>query len=527
VTDTDRWRVLLIDDEKDVRDVVSLALKDAGYETVAACNGPEGIRLWEELGPQIVITDIRMPGMDGLQVLETIKGRGPDTEVIVATAFGEMDVAVRALQLDASDFITKPIDDKVLRLALTRARDRHASRRSLRDYATLLERENARTARELSESIALQKGLIESSMDGILACDANGRARVCNRRLEQMLGLCRGEVLHVMGLEDFLAQGDAVRLKEALEAEGFGGKGRLFLYETTLVGAGRRTIPVQVSAVHMGGAQGRGLVCFFRDLRQIRALEREMSDQVRVLHQDKMMSLGRLAASIVHEINNPLSGILNYVRLMLRTLSRGPLSEEKRGRFLEYLRLMESETERCSQVVSGLLTFSRKSVPSLGEVLVDDLLDRCMILCRHKLDLHNIRLVRAVESGLAPVWGDFTQLQQCVINLLFNAMDAMPRGGTLTITAGRDPSGRAVALAVEDTGQGIAPEDLPHIFEPFFTTKAEGHGLGMGLSTVYAIMEQHGGTVTVRSEAGKGSAFTLRIPSGSAAQAGGMPGAGR
>ncbi|GAG28185.1 unnamed protein product, partial [marine sediment metagenome] len=236
------------------------------------------------------------------------------------------------------------------------------------------------------------------------------------------------------------------------------------------------------------------------------------SDQARILHQDKMMSLGKLAASMVHEINNPLSGILNYLRLMIRTLSRGPLAEDRREKFLGYLNLMENETKRCSQIVSSLLTFSRISSPSFGQVQVHDLLNRCIILSRHKLELQNIRPVSEIEPHIPQVAGDFNQLQQCVINLIFNAIDAMPDGGTLRLTGHLDNTKDYVTITVNDTGPGIPEKNLPHIFEPFFTTSQEGYGVGLGLSTVYGIMERHKGAVKVESQPGQGTTFKLQVP---------------
>ena len=181
------------------------------------------------------------------------------------------------------------------------------------------------------------------------------------------------------------------------------------------------------------------MVCFFRDLREIHRLEREIADQARILHQDKMMSLGRLAASVVHEINNPLFGILNYLQLMSRILKRGPLDEDQTEKFQRYLDIVENETSRCSQIISSLLTFSRKSPPSFDQVQIDDLLKRCEILSQHKLELSNIDLAHAVEPGTPPVYGDFNQLQQCIFNLIFNAIDAMPDGEETLIWGGMIP----------------------------------------------------------------------------------------
>jgi signal transduction histidine kinase len=237
-----------------------------------------------------------------------------------------------------------------------------------------------------------------------------------------------------------------------------------------------------------------------------------MEDQARILHQDKMMSLGRLAASVVHEINNPLSGILNYIRLMLRVLGGEQLNEERVKKFQHYLKLVESETDRCSQIVTSLLNFSRISPPAFGEVRIEDLIERCVLLSQHKLELSGIRLESNIQTNIPPVKGDFNQLQQSIINLIFNAIDAMPEGGTLTLEGHYDSKAKLAAITVKDSGQGIEPGDLPHIFEPFFTTKNQAYGVGLGLSTVYGIIERHKGSVDVKSKPGEGAVFKLKLP---------------
>jgi PAS domain S-box-containing protein len=507
------WNVVLIDDEEDIREVMSLALADAGYDVRAAPDGESGIGMCLEAPPQIVITDIRMPGMNGLQVLERLKQQFPDIEVIVATAFGEMELAIRALQLDASDFITKPIASENLLLALHRAKERYTSRRRLKDYTLLLEKEKAETSQQLLKTIAFQRNLIESSMDGILGVDERQVVAIYNRGMEQLLGFSRDQVLHRMSLPQFFRPEEAERFQSELRGEGFGGKNKLFLFETLLKTESGREIPVQASAaVLMDDGRENGLVGFFRDLREIRRLERELADQARILHQDKMMSLGRLAASVVHEINNPLSGILNYVRLMSRLLQDGVFSDERRGKFKRYLSIAETETSRCSQIVSNLLSFSRRSPAVFAPVDVAEILRRSILLSQHKLELSRIRLEPRIPSGLPAVEGDFNQLQQCVINLIFNAIDAMPQGGTLPLEARAGDPAPTVSILVQDTGPGIPAEHLPSIFEPFFTTKSEGHGLGLGLSTVYGIVERHHGTVEARNREGGGALFVITLP---------------
>jgi two-component system, NtrC family, sensor kinase len=507
------WKVLFIDDEEGIRKVMAITLADAGYQVLSAADGATGLELCRQHAPQIVITDLRMPGIDGLEVLQQIKQNDPDKEVIVVTAYGEVETAIRALQLDASDFITKPINDEALWVALKRAKERYTTRKDLRDYTALIEEKWIETTEKLAQTYNFQKNLIESSMDGIMGCDRDAKVITFNKSLEHMLGYAKAEVLGGMVLDAFFMPGEVEKLREKLHSEEYGGINRLSLFETALVARSGGKIPVQLSAtILFEGTAEIGMVAFFRDLREIRRLEQQFADQARLLQQDKMIALGKLAASVVHEINNPLSGMLNYIKLMIKIIGRGAVTPENVQKFKEYLMLMESETSRCSKIVSNLLAFARQSKLDFREINVEDLLHTCILLSEHKLTLQNIRVKTQVNPKLPRVLGDFNQLQQCVINLIFNAIDAMPDGGVLTVTGALNVSERVVEIIVEDTGCGISEEDLPNIFDPFFTTKKEGKGIGLGLSTVYGIIERHKGSIKVASELGKGAAFTLKLP---------------
>ncbi len=514
------WTIVVMDDEPDIREVISMSLEDEGYRVFSASDGQTGVHLCRQCHPQIVLTDIRMPVMDGIEVLRSLKAETPDIEVIVATAFGDIETAILALQNDASDFITKPIGQDALATALQRAKNRYTSRKQLRDYTALLEHENARTSQELLSHLTFQKNLIESAIDGIVGAGTDGCIRIFNRAMEKLLSMNREAVLGKVSLSDLFGSEGYERFLKDLRSERFGGHNALALYETQLIDASGKPLPVQASAMVMPEvpSEGAGIVCYFRDLRYVRRLEQELADQSHILHQDKMMSLGRLAASIVHEINNPLAGILNYVRLMIRRLDKPHIDEVLIDKFRRDLDVVFRETERCSKIVSNLLLFSRKSEPVFGDVDIRELIDRCMLLSGHKLELSRIQWTVTVEEGLPNIRGDMNQLQQALINLIFNAIDAMPDGGRLQIEAAAAVSADAVILTVTDTGTGIAPDVLPHIFEPFFSTKAEGYGVGLGLSTVYGIVERHGAKIDVQSTPGKGAAFSLWLPVDGAAQ---------
>lgn len=507
------WKVLIIDDEPGILNVMRVVLEDEGYTVVTASDGESGIQCFMRESPELVITDIRMPGIDGIEILRRIKAIDPEKEVIVTTAFNDLKYAISALQLDASDFITKPISDEGLVVALKRARERYIIRKELKDYTTLIEERWMETAEELARTFHTQKLLIESSIDGIIAVDKDERVVIFNRSMEQMLGYSKSEVTGQKILHQLFCPGDYDKFRRMLASGDFGTRGRLFLPESCLVASDGTRIPVQLSAAMMieEGKQA-GIVCFCRDEREIRKLAQEVVDQARMLHQDKMISLGRLSASVVHEINNPLAGILNYARLMTKMLTRGGFSQENVSKFQGYLLLMESELERCSKIVSNLLAFSRKSKLEFGPVDICDLLNKCINLSGHKMALQNIRVETKIAPDLPMIEGDFNQLQQCVINLIFNAIDAMPGGGVLTLCGGFNASKGLVSIQVRDTGCGIAKEDLVNIFDPFYTTKKEGKGIGLGLSTTFGIIDKHKGTIHVESEPGKGTCFEMELP---------------
>lgn len=506
-------KVLLIDDDPGILRVMTIALEDEGHEVISAGDGKSGLELCAAESPDIVITDIRMPGMDGMEVLKKAKEMDPDREVIVATAFTDITYAVEALRLDASDFILKPISEQALAIAVKRARERFATRRDLRDYTALIEERWMETSEELARTFQTQKLLIESSIDGIIAADREGKIIIFNKSMEQMLGYSRREMIGERRLDGLFCAGEAEKFRGALASGNLGGRGRLFLHESWLEGSDGARIPVQLSAAEMFREEERvGLVCFVRDEREIRKLTQEVADQVRMLHQDKMISLGKLAASVVHEINNPLAGILNYARLMSKILSRGVFSADSSEKFQGYLALMQSELERCAKIVANLLAFSRKSELDFGPVDLNELLRNCINLSGHKLTLQNIRVDTHLSPELPGIQGDFGQLQQCIINLIFNAADAMPDGGALTFASSLEAAKNLIRITVKDTGCGISREDLPYIFDPFFTTKMEGKGVGLGLSTTFGIIDRHKGAIHVKSQPGQGTEFTIELP---------------
>lgn len=277
----------------------------------------------------------------------------------------------------------------------------------------------------------------------------------------------------------------------------------------------------EITAVPLKTAEGRIelVVEILRDItdEMEKKVEQKVSalkeDLMRLVYEEKMISLGKMAASAVHEINNPLCGINALARLVRQELESGRTDAEARERFIYYLGLIDSESARCSGLVRDLLHFSRQSKGIRSQFQVNGLIERVLDFVRYRLDSQQIKTRTELAPDLPLITGDRSQIEQCLLNLVFNAADAMPDGGELVLrTSMGNGSASTIRVEVIDNGAGIAEEIIPLIFEPFFSTKSHDKGVGLGLSVVYGIVKEHGGSVYVKSEEGAGSRFILKFP---------------
>jgi len=237
-----------------------------------------------------------------------------------------------------------------------------------------------------------------------------------------------------------------------------------------------------------------------------------------LLSSEKMASIGKLAATVAHEINNPLFGILTYAHLTLRSVQK--MEFEGRDEMAEQLQTIERESKRCGELVKSLLTFSRQAPSQREPQDLNTVVHRAVQLVKHKLDMQNIELKESLSEGLPPMDCDGNQIQQVILVLMVNAAEAMPKGGTLEVATEFDAAGEQGVVRVKDSGSGIPADVLPRIFDPFFTTKEDQNRTGLGLAVAAGIIEQHAGEITVRSEPGAGTEFRVALPATAAAMAG-------
>lgn len=224
---------------------------------------------------------------------------------------------------------------------------------------------------------------------------------------------------------------------------------------------------------------------------------------------ERIASLGKLSATVAHELNNPLEGILTYSKLIIKKLNNN-VDEQEKKKIIQYLELIASESERCGNIVKNLLLFSRSGETNISPNDLISILERSLMLINHHLQLNNIQLIKDFCCRYLEFECDKNQIQQALVAILINAIEAMPDGGILTVKVNCEDN--FVYIRITDTGIGIPQENLNKIFEPFFSTKAGGKGTGLGLSVVYGIVKQHQGRIEVQSEVNKGTTVTLIFP---------------
>jgi two-component system NtrC family sensor kinase len=233
--------------------------------------------------------------------------------------------------------------------------------------------------------------------------------------------------------------------------------------------------------------------------------------QNELIHVERIASLGKLSSSVAHEINNPLSGILIYTKLISKQLNNQEFHHPKKDTILRNLKLIETETKRCGDIVKGLLDFSRKDMENFEPAHLHDLLKATRELLRHAIKIADINFITELKAGEDQIYCSPNQIKQACVALLVNASEAIGKDGEIIMKTS-NPDEKSIKLNISDNGHGIAEENISHIFEPFFSTKRESSGIGLGLAIVHGIIENHKGWIEVDSEVGKGTTISITFP---------------
>lgn len=477
--------ILLVDDEADLREVLDISLSDTGYEVLTAENGVQALNILNENDIQVVITDIKMPGIDGIELLRKIKNKNPETEVIMLTGHGDLDLAIKSLKHEATDFITKPINDDALEMALVRAFEKISMRQKLKEY---------------DRNRAMYDVLInELIQEDVMIIGSDYRILDVNETLLNKLGLERKETVgqycyEITHRQNTPCSGEDHKcpLKETLMT-------RKSTKETHIhKDKDNNNIYYSISAYPLfENGEVVGAIELSRDITA------DINTRQAMMQQDKLASIGRLSAGVAHEINNPLTTILTTAMLIQEDIDPdNPMYEE--------LGTITNETLRCRKIVASLLDFARQSKPAKKHHNINDIITECIQLTCKQAEFKDVQILQALSEKVPKLLLDKEQIQQALINLILNATDATDPGGKITVSTAFSPGNQFVNIKVSDTGKGIADEVVDKIFEPFFTTREIGTGLGLAIT--HGIIGRHGGDIRVQSRPSQGTTFTIRLP---------------
>lgn len=498
-------KILIIDDEPDIRSLLSNILNQEGYRVKAASNGKEAVALFKSDKFDLVITDIQMPEMDGLKVMMQIKEMDKDIGVIILTGFATINDAINALRAGgAFDYVTKPLEhiDKFLNTT-QQALERRRLKIENRELLKMLEKE-IKERKLILEQIRNSKFLLQSIVDGIskplFLLDNKQSVMLMNIAALNYFGTSFKEAIG-KPCHDILNQKCGICWDCKIHSYASSGKFSAFERRSPL--DKKRIEQVEIYPLKNKGIEG--VIVSINDISEIRRIQEQLN------RADRLSSLGQLSGGIAHEIRNPLAGMSLFLDILNDTKKFEHTDDE-----LEIIQEMKDNVDRIAGIIRRVLDFAKPSATTIKKIDVNALIKENIRLWSEKLRQSNIKLVLSLAEDLPPVHGDEIELQQVINNLVTNAVEAMGKGGVLSVitTKGEmsfNEDRAAAKIEIKDTGTGIAPEHSKDIYNPFFSTKATGTGLG--LSIVYQIIKRHSGVILHESNPEGGMVFTIELPS--------------
>jgi len=540
-------QVLIVDDDVNTADYIAELLQAEGYGTSWAFDGQEALSQLRRASAEaagaaqpydLMILDVMMPGIDGYEVCRRVK-KDPvleHTSVIMVTGLGSTPNKTKGLDLGADDYVTKPFTPeellaRVRAVLRMRAMDREIVQRNrelsaLNDIARLTSHSldlNQVLTTTLNQTLTLMSGrtalvgLLEEesnqvtlSMHRGLPAQVNGQ--FADVRWSPGIGLVgrvieRGQtsIATDLSIDPHLSKLGSHGLRAAVCAPltaQHGVVGALVVLGQDRASWGTHSVRL-LEAV--GAQVGVAIENARLYTRVSRYAEELAHSQAQLIQAEKLAAMGRLTASIAHELNNPLQAIQNCLHLIIHRA----LGEEKRKK---YLHMAEEEVERLISTVQRMLDFYRPSPKQHRATDVHEVIEDVFALANKRLQRGRVQVRRAYGTDVPALNAIKNQLKQVFLNLVVNAIESMPEGGTLAVRTSLSGDGKWVSIAFQDQGAGLSQQAMAHLFEPFYTTKTKGTGLGLSVS--YGIIEQHGGNILVESTEGRGSCFTVKLPTG-------------
>ncbi len=497
-------KILIIDDEEAIVRVLSISLKSDGYDVVTALDGPSGLEVFDKERPDIVLTDIKMPGMDGIEVLKKVKERRPEAEVIIITGHGDIENAIEALKYGASDFLNKPIRDAALSIAIKRAFESQRIKRQLREYTDHLEAKVREATQEIRRQSNFLKKLIRSSNDGIVATDQDFKVVVFNPGAEAIFGRKAEDIIGKANALDFYPPELAELFRQ--KASSPRKDSEIQWQEATISDAEGNQKPVRFSGsiLHEENRM-MGSVAFFQDLTEIKRLQREL------VQAERLAAVGQTVAGLAHGIKNILHGLKGGSYIMDVGIKRNDPEKTRQG-----WEMLKKNIERTSDLVMDLLSYSKQREPEFEPCDPNDIVMEVCNLVRQKAEENNIELQTDLDEKIGTVLLDPHTVHTTLLNLVTNAVDACifdpnPKDRQWVRIKSSKLDDREILFQVSDNGCGMSEDIQAKLFTSFFSTK--GHmGTGLGLLVTRKMIEEHGGRIWFDSKPGQGTTFYMCIP---------------
>ncbi|MEE8372669.1 MAG: ATP-binding protein [Dehalococcoidia bacterium] len=486
--------ILVVDDEESVRNIVARKLRSDGYDCELASNGREAVETAARQHFDLVLTDVKMPGMSGIEVLSQMVADHPDTGVVMITAMADAHTAVEAMKLGAYDYVTKPFDLETLGLRIEKALERRKLLQENKDYRLLL------SEQALRESKQQYSTLVNCLADAVIT--SRGVITWCNDRVEEIFGYTRDELIGQNGsffLPEPVDPADFTRYVYTATEDG-----KHLAGETRAQKKDGSIIHVEFSISRIPETDPPEFITVARDITERKEAEEALREVDRLK--------AEFVANTSHELRTPLQGIMGSTKLMLA----GKVTDPETQR--EFLTIIDKQSERLTELINDLLDVSRmesgrfnieKEPTSLVDVVHDAVMELDNLAAETAIEIRE-----DVPPQLPEVEADPKRMKQVVINLLSNAIKFSDEGGQITVSA--RAKDEEVLISVADQGSGIPEEAIPHLFQRFYqvdgsSTRSSG-GSGLGLYISGQIVEAHGGRIRVESKLGEGSTFSFAVP---------------